>query len=84
MSHEIAKEYHSKRIHQKHKYVVRQTKIAKAYGIPVKRGEEHRLQDRAVVNCGNPKCLMCMNPRRSLKAKTIQEKRFEQTAKWME
>lgn len=84
MSDEYSKVHHSKRIHQKHNYVVKQTKIAKAYGIPVKQGEEHRLQDHAVINCGNPKCFMCMNPRKSFKERTKKEKSFEQTTKWTE
>lgn len=84
MSNERAKEHHSKRIHQKQNYVKKQTKIAKAYGIPVKPGEEHRLQDHAAVNCGTPGCVFCANPRKLFKEKTIKEKSFEQTTKWIE
>jgi hypothetical protein len=80
---EEAKVKHSKRIQQKQNYVKKQTKIAKAHGLPVKLGEEHRLQDHAAMNCGIPKCPMCMNPRRQFKEKTIQEKSFEQTEKWV-
>jgi len=30
------------------------------------------------MNCGNPKCVLCMNPRKSFGEKTIQEQRLEQ------
>lgn len=84
MSDEITKESHSKRILQKQNYVKKQTKIAKAYGIPVKLGEEHRFQDHAVVNCGIPGCILCANPRKLWKEKTVKEKSFEQTKTWIE
>ena len=84
MSDEITKESHSKRILQKQNYVRKQTKIAKAYGIPVKLGEEHRFQDHAVVNCGIPGCILCANPRKLWKEKTVKEKSFEQTKTWIE
>jgi hypothetical protein len=35
-----------------------------------------------VLDCGNPNCVMCANPRKVWKEKTIQEKRFEQTEKF--
>lgn len=73
---------HSRRIHQKHNYVDKQVRIAKANKFDVK--EPHRFQKKSVVNCGDPKCLYCMNPRKSFKEKTMQEKSFEQTTKWME
>lgn len=78
MSTEEDKFLHSKRIQQKKNYVKKQTKIAKAYGIEVPKGEEHRLQDHAVLNCGNPNCVMCANPRKTFKELTIQEKRLYQ------
>ena len=84
MSDEKTKELHSKRIHQKHNYVVKQTKIARSYNIPVKEGEEHRLQDHAAVNCGIPNCILCANPRKIWKEKTKKEKSFDQTTKWTE
>lgn len=79
---EETKAKHSKRMLQKENYVNKQVKIAKAYGIPVR--EKHRLQDHAAVNCGDPKCTICMNPRKLLKEKTIQEKKFDQTKTWIE
>lgn len=75
---ELSKVKHSKRIQQKENHVKKQVKIAKAYGIPVKQGEEHYLAKHSALNCGNPQCLLCMNPRKSMGEKTIQEKKFEQ------
>ena len=71
---------HSTRLLQKEKYVAKQLKIAKVYNIPVK--DKHRLQDHAAVNCGNPDCLLCSNPRKVWGKKTIQEKKFDQTFNW--
>lgn len=82
MSHEIDKEQHSKRIHQKEVTVKRNTKLAKEFGIPVK--EPHKLHKKNPFNCGNPDCVMCMNPRKSFGEKTMQERKFEQTEGWDE
>lgn len=76
------KEKHSRRIHQKENYVKRQVKIAKTKNVPVKLGEEHKFQDHAAMNCGVPGCVMCGNPRRIWKEKTIKEKSFDQTKEW--
>ena len=35
-------------------------------------------QKKEDSNCGNPNCVMCGNPRKTFKEKTIQEKRLEQ------
>jgi pyridoxine 5'-phosphate synthase PdxJ len=76
MSNEQHKEQHSKRLHQKETHVAKQVKIAKAYGISVK--EPHKLAKHNAMNCGDPNCLMCMNPRKAFNEKTIQERRFDQ------
>jgi hypothetical protein len=76
MSHEEDKFKHSKRLHDDETKVQKQVKIAKAYGVPVK--EPHKLAKKHALNCGNPNCVMCMNPRKSFKESTIQEKRFDQ------
>jgi hypothetical protein len=76
MSHEEDKFKHSKRLHDDETKVQKQVKIAKAYGVPVK--EPHKLEKKHALNCGNPKCVMCMNPRKSFNELTIQEKRFYQ------
>ena len=81
---EQSKIKHSKRIQQKENYVKRQTNIAKSHGVPIKPGEEHYFAKHAATNCGDPNCVMCGNPRKFFKEKTIQEKSFEQTGSWTE
>ena len=82
MSNEREKVRHSKRIHQKENYIKRQTKIAKAHGMPVKQGQEHRLAKHSATTCGDSNCVMCGNPRKFFGDPTIQEKSFNQTSKW--
>jgi hypothetical protein len=76
MSTEEDKFKKSKRILKDENAVKKQMKIAKAYGVSV--DEPHKLVKKHVLNCGNPNCLMCGNPRKVWKEKTIQEKRFYQ------
>ena len=76
MSHEEEKVKHSKRILKTDNAVKKQVKIAKEFGIPVK--EPHKFAKVHAMNCGNPKCFMCSNPRKVFNEKTIQEKRLEQ------
>lgn len=76
MSHEDAKMKHSKRLHDEETHINKQVKIAKAYGVPVT--EPHRLAKHHVMDCGNPKCVMCGNPRKVFGEKTIQEKKFDE------
>jgi hypothetical protein len=33
------------------------------------------------MNCGRPNCLLCSNPRRTWREKTIQEQKFEKQIK---
>lgn len=82
MSSEYQKEQHSKRIHQKQVKVEKQVKIAKELGMTVK--EPHKLHKVHAVNCGNPNCVMCMNPRKAFGEKTMQERKFEQMELWNE
>jgi hypothetical protein len=77
MSNEESKVKHSKRIHKTETAVKKQVDIAKQYGMPVK--EPHRLAKKHALNCGDPNCVMCGNPRKFFKEKTIQEKRLEQS-----
>jgi hypothetical protein len=56
--------------------VKKQTKIAKAYGVPVQ--EPHKFAKRHAMNCGNPDCVMCGNPRKTFNELTAQEKRLFQ------
>jgi hypothetical protein len=76
MSHEEDKFNHSRRLHKEQAAIDKQVMIAKEFGIPVK--EPHKLHKHHVMNCGNPKCIMCSNPRKIFKEKTMQERKFEQ------
>lgn len=84
MSDPESKEKHSKRIHQKTVKAHHNAEIARSHGVDVKPWEEHLYQDSAHVNCGNPKCVMCGNPRKLQKEKTIKEKSFDQNKLWQE
>lgn len=77
MSNEEDKYKHSKRLLKDENVIKKQEKIAHEYGHEVK--DPHRFVKQHSMNCGNPKCVLCMNPRKSFGEKTIQEQRFEQT-----
>lgn len=67
----------SKRRHSDETAVKKQAKIAKENGVPVE--QAHRLHKRHAMDCGNPQCPLCGNPRRTHKDKlTQQEKRIFQ------
>ena len=76
MSHEEEKLKHSKRILKTDNAVKKQVKIAKSAGSDI--SQPHKFAKVHAMNCGNPKCVMCANPRKVFKEKTIQEKRLEQ------
>ena len=83
MEHELEKQKHSKRLQQKENHVKKQAKILKQYqshNEPVNEmlKEPHRMAKVHALNCGNPKCVMCANPRKTFKELTIQEKRHFQ------
>ena len=73
----------SKRIQKDENAVKKQAKIAKSHGMDVK--EPHKFHKHHALDCGNPECGMCGNPRHIYKnSRTIQEKSFEQTKSWTE
>ena len=76
MSTEQDKFKHSKRIQRDENAVKKQTKIAKQYGSSVE--EPHRFVKHHAMNCGDPNCVMCANPRKIFKEPTQQEKRLFQ------
>ena len=82
MSDDESKEKHSKRLYEDQLHIEKQLKIAKAFKIPVT--ARNKLNKHYVANCGNPKCHMCMNPRKSFNELTIKERSFNDTAKWDE
>ena len=80
MANELAKFLNSQRRYRDEIAVKRQVKIAKEFGIPVK--EPHKFAKHHAMNCGNPNCVMCGNPRKTFKELTQQEKRlFQDTEK---
>lgn len=56
--------------------VKKQTKIAKTYGVPVT--EPHKFAKHHAMDCGNPGCMLCGNPRKTFNELTAQEKRLFQ------
>ena len=88
MSDQETKEKHSRRLHDDETHVKKRVRILKekhaflADRKVVK--QPHRLHKFTGMNCGNPHCVMCMNPRKGWDEKTVQEQSFEQTEKWRE
>ncbi len=82
MSNETAKFLNSQRRHKTDVAIARQLRIAKQHGMQfndkvVK--QPHRHAKRHAMDCGNPKCFLCGNPRKIHKDKlTAQEKRMYQ------
>lgn len=81
MSNEKTKFINSKRRHQTEVAVQKQVKIAKQNGFHLNDEivkQPHRLAKHHAMDCGNPECLLCGNPRKTQKELTIQEKRIYQ------
>lgn len=82
MSNETAKFINSRRRHKTDVHIARQVKIAKAHGLTNRDKaikEPHRLAKHHTMDCGNPSCYLCGNPRKTHKDKlTAQEKRLFQ------
>ena len=69
---------HSTRLHNEEVKIAKQVKIAKASNHTKYLKEPHRLAKHHAMDCGTPGCMMCGNPRKTFKEKTIQEKSFDQ------
>lgn len=79
MSNREDREKRERRFSQENTKVKRQTRIARAAGLDVR--EEHRFSKHHALDCGNPKCPLCGNPRKNGQTKdklTAQEKRLFQ------
>ena len=84
MSDEITKVKRSSRKHDTWTVIAKRRKLLKDYKIDNRAfKQKHRLSKMNGINCGNPGCMLCINPRR-YGEKTIQELSFEQTEKWSE
>jgi hypothetical protein len=81
MSNENDKFNHSKRLHQEESAIQRQKEILKNNHAPTEQKqfqEPHRMSKKHALNCGNPKCILCGNPRKMFKELTHQEKKMFQ------
>jgi hypothetical protein len=83
MSKEEDKIKNSRRRQQDENTVKKQTKIAQQHRVseynPGEVKQPHRFVKRHAMDCGNPECFMCGNPRKTHKDKlTAQEKRIYQ------
>lgn len=61
--------------------IAKQMKIAKEHKVTEfnpKLDQPHRYVKHHIMNCGNPNCFMCANPRKIFKEPTQQEKRLYQ------
>ena len=85
MANEFAKFKNSRRRHKDDIAIARQVKIAKQHGLgfsdkAIK--QPHRHAKHHAMDCGNPKCMLCGNPRRNPWFKkdrlTAQERRLFQ------
>jgi hypothetical protein len=82
MSTETDKFNHSKRMLKDENAIKKQTKIARSKSSANNKVLEqpHRLAKHHAMDCGNPGCMLCGNPRRTWNELTIQEKReFQDT-----
>jgi hypothetical protein len=83
MSTEEDKFNHSKRLLKDENAIKKQVKIAKQHRVseynPGEPKQPHRFNKHHAMDCGNPECFMCGNPRKTHKDKlTTQEKRLFQ------
>jgi hypothetical protein len=81
MSNDTAKFLNSRRRHKNDVAVARQVRIARQHGLGFRDRvikEPHRLAKHHAMDCGQPGCMLCGNPRKIFKERTAQEKRMYQ------
>lgn len=81
MANEFAKFKNSARRHKTDIHIARQVKIAKSHRTYNQSNikQPHRLAKHHAMDCGNPGCYLCSNPRRTHKdSLTVQEKKLFQ------
>ncbi len=64
------------RIQRNENAIKKQVKIARAHGMNVK--EPHKFAKHHALDCGQPGCVLCGNPRKIFNELTTQEKRLFQ------
>lgn len=76
------KDKREKRIHNANVHIKKQIRIGKSHGLSEAFAKDiqqpHRLNKHHVMDCGNPKCIMCSNPRKTFNELTPQEQRLFQ------
>lgn len=85
MMDEETKIKHSKRLQQKENHIKKQIDIAKQHNMGFYSEliqQPHRLAKHNAMDCGNPKCPTCSNPRKLYNERTVKEKSFDQTKAW--
>jgi len=76
MANELAKYLNSRRRLKDENAIKKQTKIAKSNGASKKvLDQPHRLVKHHAMDCGNPKCPLCGNPRKTHKNKLTQQEK---------
>jgi hypothetical protein len=82
VSNDLAKFINSQRRHKTDVKIARQVQIARQHGLTSRDKavkEPHRMAKHHAMDCGNPGCYLCGNPRKSHKDRlTAQEKRLFQ------
>ena len=82
MSNEESKILHSRRRQKTDTHIAKQKRIAESHGVSPVWDKEirqpHRYNKHHAMDCGNPKCPLCSNPRRIFNELTIQEQRLFQ------
>lgn len=81
MSNDLAKFLGSQRRHKTDVAIARQVQIAKQHGLTnqdksIK--QPHRMAKHHAMDCGQPGCMLCGNPRKLFNEMTAQEKRLFQ------
>lgn len=82
MSDESTKIKHSKRRQKTWNNITKQKNIAQSFGVIHKHKQPHRYAKMHSMNCGNPNCIMCGNPRKMFNERTLKEIMFDETQKW--
>lgn len=87
MSDQETRVKHSRRLYDDEVHIKKRTNTLKELHSSLDdrtKKQPHRLHKVTGMNCGNPKCVMCMNPRKAWKDMTVQEQSFYQEKLWDE
>lgn len=80
MSDSFTRLHKSERLAKTNNAIKKQTKIAKQHRIGEYESKEieqpHRYNKHHALDCGNPRCMLCSNARKTHGERTIQERKF--------